>query len=251
VAMRRRERRRIERLSFLRGASDRPAPAPDDARLLIPFLSDGRLARVREVLSQRTSGLVLVLDRLYDPHNLSAILRTADAFGLQHVWLTGSFPEGLNPQVALGAHRWLTLHHEPDAGRCAARLRESGYRIAAAVLSPEAVNPRECRPDGPVALVLGNEHEGLGPDWLGEADFLLRIPLRGFARSLNVSVAAGILLCEMAAKPGLREHGLPPEEAEALEALWIYQSLPEADRILEGIKSGEHAGALPKHDVER
>ena len=236
MAGRRRERRRLERLSFLRGGTERPAPSPEEARLLAPFLAEGRLARLREVLARRTGSLVLVLDRLYDPHNLSAILRTADAFGLQHVWMTGSFPDGLNPQVALGAHRWLTLHHETEAGRCAARLRESGFGIAAAVLAPEAVAPREYQPDGPVALVLGNEHDGLGPDWLAEADSLLRIPLCGFARSLNVSVAAGVLLAELASKPALAGRGLAAEEAEALEALWIWQSVPEAERILEELK---------------
>ena len=245
MAMRRRERRRLERLEFGRGARTRHAPSLEEARLLVPFLSQERLARLREVLSSRTGGLALVLDRLYDPHNLSAILRTADALGLQHVWLTGSFPEGLNPQVALGAHRWLTLHHEPEAARCAARLRESGFIIAAAVLAPEASDPREFQPGGPVALVLGNEHEGLGPEWVAEADVRVRIPLCGFARSLNVSVAAGILLAELASRPALRARGLPPQEAEALEALWIWQSVPEADRILKELRQGgkDRAGA--------
>ena len=217
-----------------RGAreNDRTEPPGEAWRLLSPHLSEARIQRLRDVLAARTSRLCLVLDDLYDPHNLSAILRTAEAFGLQHVILTGSIPRGLNPQVTLGAHRWLTIGREPERASCLRALKREGFGVAAAVLREDAIDPRDYFPEGPVALILGNERLGLGGEWIEAADAKLKIPLAGFSRSLNVSVAAGILVAELLRKPALSERGLPPGEAERLADLWIRKSVPHAARIL-------------------
>jgi len=215
-----------------------PLPAqPSDGQagaweLLIPFLSEPRVERIRQVLASRCGRLLLVLDNLYDPHNLSATLRTAEAFGLQHVVLTGSAPDRLNPQVALGAQRWLTVRREPDASACCAALKEAGYMVAASVLTGDAMAPSAFEPSGPVALVVGNEHEGLGRAWVEGADVRLRVPMRGFAQSLNVSVAAGVLMALLLDKPALSIRGLPEAEARVLADAWIRKSVPHAERIL-------------------
>lgn len=216
-----------------------PGPADGAWDLLAPYLTDDRRGRLMQVLASRTDRLILVLDRPYDPHNLSAILRTADAFGVQSVILTGSCPDGLNPQVALGAQRWLTVTREEGARECMGRLRASGYTVAAAVLSTDAVTPEAFEPSGPVALVLGNEHDGLGPDWTEGADVRLRISLCGFAQSLNVSVAAGVLVSVLLSKPALSRRGLPEELARRLADRWIVRSVPHGERILARLRSGK------------
>ena len=147
-----------------------------DYELLKPFLTEDRVRRIEEVLARRTDRLVLVLENLYDPHNLSAILRTAEAAGIQHVVLTGAFPESLNPDIAIGAERWLTLHREPDPAACLEMLREKKLLVAGSALSPDSVDPGPWEPRGPVALVLGNEHEGISETFLRGADLLLRLP---------------------------------------------------------------------------
>jgi tRNA (guanosine-2'-O-)-methyltransferase len=232
-------------LGTRRRASDEDRPERDDLRvsegrepsgeawrLLAPCLSEERLERLREVLAARVGGIHLVLDDLYDPHNLSAILRTAEAFGLQYVTLTGAVPEGLNPRVSLGAHRWLTIRRERDRIACLREFKERGFAVAVAVLEEGAIDPREYSPAGPVALVLGNERLGLGREWIEGADVRLKIPLAGFARSLNVSVAAGILIAELLGKSTLAARGLPTEELERLADLWIRKSVPHAAKIL-------------------
>lgn len=228
-----------------------PSPAggggetPEDWDLLARFSSEGRRQRIVEVLAGRTDRLLLVLDRLYDPHNLSAILRTAEAFGLQHVVLTGSSPEGINPLVSLGAERWITLRRVEDASSLIGDLKSAGYEVVASVVSPEAVSLESYRPKGPVALVLGNEHEGLGPEWLEAADARLTIPLAGFVKSLNVSVAAGILMAGLLSKPALRERGLGPDEREGLRNLWIRRSVASSEKILKelrGRRTGRRGG---------
>lgn len=204
--------------------------------LLAPFLGEPRRERILDVLRSRTDRLTLVLDNLYDPHNLSAILRTAEAFGIQHVVLTGSAPDRLNPQVALGAQRWLTVQREPDAGSCCAALKAAGFTVAAAVLAEDAVQPSAFEPAGPVALVLGNEHQGLGPTWVRGADVRLCLRLHGFAQSLNVSVAAGVLMAFLLEKPALAARGLPEPEARFLADDWIRKSVPHSSRILERLR---------------
>ncbi len=204
--------------------------------LLAPFATEERLERIEAVLAARTDRLVLVLDNLYDPHNLSAIMRTAEAFGVQHLILTGQTPAGFNPQVALGTQQWLTLHREEDAGACYRRLKDEGYRVAVSVLSPDAEPVSRFAPDGPVALVLGNEREGVAPFWVDHADALLTIPLDGFVGSLNVSVAAGILVTALLAAPALAERGLPDAEARRLADRWIRRSVANSDEILKRLR---------------
>lgn len=224
---------------------DRPLP-PGTARRLAPYLLPERLRRIEEVLASRTRGLVLVLDRLYDPHNLSAILRSAEAFGVQEVHLAGSAPGRLNPQVALGAERWLTVRRWPDPLRLIEHLRERGYLLAVTVPGEPGGSLAAFEPPGPTALVLGNEHEGVSEVFLSRADVKLTLPLEGFSRSLNVSVAAGIFLWALSARDALR---IPLEEEtlEALRDLWVYRSLPRAAEILEhldrrGVVQGEEPG---------
>jgi tRNA (guanosine-2'-O-)-methyltransferase len=204
---------------------------PGTARRLSPYLLPERLRRIEEVLASRTESLVLVLDRLYDPHNLSAILRTAEAFGLQEVHLAGSCPDRLNPQVALGAERWLTVRRWPDPAALIGHLEGRGFLLAVTLPGGEGRDPADFDPPGPTALVLGNEHDGVSESFLDRAEVKLSLPLRGFSRSLNVSVAAGIFLWALAGRPVLR---LPLEEArrEALRDRWVYGSLPRAEGIL-------------------
>lgn len=93
-------------------------------------------------------------------------------------------------------------------------------------MSPEAYDP-----PGPVALVLGNEREGAAPFWESRADVRLTLPMRGFVRSLNVSVAAGIFLWSLSGKKPLRL-SLPEETAAGLRDRWIRASVPNAEGIL-------------------
>ncbi len=207
-----------------------------DYELLKPFLTEDRVRRIEEVLARRTDRLVLVLENLYDPHNLSAILRTAEAAGIQHVVLTGAFPESLNPDIAIGAERWLTLHREPDPAACLEMLREKKLLVAGSALSPDSVDPGPWEPRGPVALVLGNEHECISETFLRGADLLLRLPMEGFTQSFNVSVAAAMMIGALSRKSFLHRRGLPGEETRRLRNLWARQSVARPEEILKRLR---------------
>jgi len=209
---------------------------PSDWELLSPHLTPERRARLEAVLAARTGALRLVAENLYDAHNLSAILRTADAFGVQHVHLTGTAPRDLVPDVALGSERWLTVAREGPTLPCLARLRREGFCIAATALQDDALDPLDWEPTGPVALLVGNEHDGLEPSTVKAADVVLRIPLTGFTQSLNVSVATAVLLHALARKTALKGHPLPDAERETLRQRWVVLAVKRGGEILKRLK---------------
>jgi tRNA (guanosine-2'-O-)-methyltransferase len=200
------------------------APVPDD---LPPDLPDEerRPARMRLVAGRRLAGVRVVLDGVHDPHNISAVLRSCEGFGLQHVHLIGrTGGMGVNRAITLGCHKWLDLHAHADAGACASALHEQGFELWAAV-PDRAAQPIEALDFGrKVALVFGGERDGLSDELLAACDGRYQIPMPGFSQSLNVSVAAAISIY-IATSLRRRAVGGPtdlsPAEVEALAQAWI------------------------------
>jgi tRNA (guanosine-2'-O-)-methyltransferase len=204
--------------------------------LLAPFMEEGRKTRITEVLEKRTKGLVLVLENLYDPHNISAILRSAEAMGLQYVYLAGSYPEDLNPDVSLGSESWLTVRKKEKPLELIDRLKVKGYKIAATVPSEDGIDPMDYKGKEPVALLLGSEHAGLSKELIKASDIQFTIPHHGFTKSMNVSVATAIFIYALLKNRHLRDCPLGDEERDELHDLWAHRSVPRADEILKEVK---------------
>jgi len=85
-----------------------------DFELLSPFMEDERKNRLIEVLEKRTKGIVLILENFYNTHNLSAVVRSAESFGLQYIYILGQYPEEINPTITVGSEFWVTLKKEKD-----------------------------------------------------------------------------------------------------------------------------------------
>ncbi len=151
-----------------------------------------RVARMVEVLDRRMGSVVLVAEAVRRRHNVSAIIRTADALGLHEVHLiTGSFRPSSG--AARGSERWVEIHrHETTAG-CLATLRERGFRCFAADLSPTALVPEQVPVDEPVALLFGAELSGVSDEARALVDGYVILPMLGFVESMNVSVAAALI----------------------------------------------------------
>jgi tRNA (guanosine-2'-O-)-methyltransferase len=206
-----------------------PCAAPDVIAALRPLITDRRRERIRQVVDQRTLGVTAVLDDIADPHNASAILRSADAFGLQHVHVI----PGINGfhaarSVAKGTHHWLDVHRHGSTQGCVSYLRENGFRILVASMEG-TVMPEELGAIPKVAVVFGNEHKGPTPELRSLADGTYAVPMRGFVESLNVSVAAGITL--FSATRG-RVGELSTEEREILEARYLLTCVRDAERVV-------------------
>lgn len=187
-----------------------------------------RLARAEAVLRSRTRRWCVVLEDAHDRHNVSAVLRTCDAFGIQDVHLVAEdqAPSELNPKVTLGAHRWLTLHRHAGAQSAIAALRAAGYRLYVSHLDENATPLPHLPGDVRAAYVFGNEQSGVTPSWLAAADATFVIPTSGFSGSLNLSVAVALTVYDRVL--GRRGADLPPgdldgNELQALRAEWYLE----------------------------
>ena len=218
------------------------SPSEDDPRYkaLLPFLSEERIARFERVLDQRTRHLTVVMENVFQSRNASAVMRSCDGFGLQDVHLI----EDVNPWVpnrgvSKGTNAWLTLHRyrsaaDPTAA-CLDRLRRSGYQIAVTSPHVDGYDVTDLPIDQPVAVVMGTEWEGVSERMLEEADLHVAIPMHGFAESLNISVAAAVIIHELNRR--LRElprerWALSEDEKRELRAQWAMASVRNAPGIL-------------------
>lgn len=206
-----------------------PFSALEIIRTLEPLLTDQRRARIDQVLAVRTRAVVPVLDGLYDPHNVAAVLRSADAFGAQEVHIIeGEEPLLASHRITQGADRWLDVVRHRDPRACVRGLKERGYSVLAAMMDGQT-QPEELAAMPHVALVFGSEHSGVSAAVLDQCDGRYTIPMRGFSQSLNVSVAAALTL--YAATRG-RVGDLADDDRLALRARFIWLSVPEAQVIV-------------------
>jgi tRNA (guanosine-2'-O-)-methyltransferase len=183
----------------LRGG-DGDAPAPSGSpRFYWRLLTPERKARIQSVVDARLSSITVILDRLLDPHNTAAILRTAEGLGIAraHVVPHEAGDSVAHRRVTQDAHKWLDLEMHASGARAADALRLAGYEVWAGHLAPDAHLQTELPADRPVALLFGNEHEGPSPETLAACTGTFRIPMAGFTQSFNVSVAAAIALAQL------------------------------------------------------
>lgn len=215
---------------FALGATPRFHASPAQViERLSPLVTPERLARIRGVAARRSYGVVPVLEHLTDPFNASAIMRSADAFGVQRVEVIPERDEFLMAgQVSRGAHRWLELRRHADAERCAERLHAEGYEIFVATMEG-ALRPEELAEREKVAIVFGNEHAGVSGGLRDAADGTYAVPMRGFVESLNVSVAAAVTLYQ--ATRG-REGQITDEEREQVVAHCLRATVANSDALL-------------------
>lgn len=162
------------------------------------FLTDARKHRLRSVLEKRQPDLTLVLNNIHDPHNVSAILRSCDAFGVFGVHLyytTESFPM-LASRSSGSAKKWIEQVKHRDAETMIAGLRAQNMQILATGFSSQAKSVVDIDFTRPTAIILGNEHRGVDPEVKVHVAEEVYIPMYGMVQSLNVSVAAAVILYE-------------------------------------------------------
>src|SRR5262245_55899329 len=149
--------------------------------------------------------VVVVLDNIRSLYNTGSILRTADASGVERVVLCGITPrpdQGSRQRraiakTALGAEESVSWEYEADTESALRKLASNGYHLAAVETDPGAINVFEWTPTWPVCLVFGHEKDGVSPNLSSHVDTVIRIPMLGHKRSLNVATAAGVVLYEL------------------------------------------------------
>ena len=146
---------------------------------------------------------ILILDNIRSAENVGAIFRTADGVGIEEIVLCGVTPDPIdrfgrpNPKIAkssLGAEKTIKWNHVSDILSEIDRFKKEGYQIVAIELTENSVDYKKVKIDSKTVFILGSETEGIQKEILETSDIVTEIPMQGKKESLNVSVAAGIIL---------------------------------------------------------
>ena len=164
-------------------------------------MTPARKKKIEKVAAHRQKDLAVVLDHVDDPHNIGAILRSCDAFGIDQVHLL--YEKNRPPRLgklktksAASAAKWLNIKKWYSSAELIAALHKEKKRIVVTDLSKKAKDLTKTDLTVPLAIVIGNEHDGVSQAMSNAADLNIKIPMVGFVQSFNVSVAAAILMYE-------------------------------------------------------
>ena len=204
------------------------------------FLTDNRKSLFKKVLEKRTRHFAVVLEDIFQPHNASAVVRTADIFGVQDVHaIENKYTNKVSRHVAKGSQKWITSKRYKSDGDntkiCLDNLREKGYQIIATTPHNDSCLLQDFDITKKSAFVFGVEAEGVSDFVKEQADGFLKIPMVGFTESLNISVAAAIVLQDVTTK--LRNSDvdwqLSQEEKDELYYDWVKKTIKNVDKIEE------------------
>ena len=193
------------------------------------FVSPERYERIDALTLNKTNHATIVLENIFQEHNTSAVLRTAEALGVntihvienKHVYKT-------NTTVDKGASQWVTLKKFSTPDDCLKELKDNGYKVFATTLHEKACTLDQLPIDTKIALVFGTEQSGVSQYILDNADGYVSIPMYGFTESLNVSVAAGICMYDLVTKMHNSETTpwrMSPEEQDLLKLSWLRNTI--------------------------
>ena len=196
---------------------------------LAPLATEARRERLRSVIDARLTSVTVLMDAPHDPHNGGAVLRSCDAFGIQRLCVVPRVEHfAISTTVTRGSEKWVDVQLFRSAGEAVLALVAEGYTLVATHPEGELV-AEDLSAIGKLALVLGNERDGIREDLERAAQQTVRVPMRGFVESLNMSVSAAILISSATrGRPG----DLPACDRERLYARGLYRSLVHASDAL-------------------
>lgn len=186
-----------------------------------------RINRLETVLNKRQPDLTVVLENVFDPHNIGAVMRTCDAVGIQDIYILNhkiAPHRNWSAKASSSAAKWLTVHQFTDPVKCFAALRQQYQKIYTTQLSTDAVSLYQLTLTVPVALVFGNEQTGVSEEIIAMADGNFIIPQVGIIKSLNISVACAVTLYEAFRQKNNAGHynqiKMQGEQLENLKSIW-------------------------------
>jgi tRNA (guanosine-2'-O-)-methyltransferase len=189
--------------------------------------TERRIRKVERVLAARMSDLRVVLEEVTNTHNASAVVRTCDAAGVLYLDIISSSgdPFPVNEAISTRAEKWLHFSHYRSTKECLGYLKQEGLKIAATYLEDASIPHTDIDYTQPIAVVFGNESEGISEEARNMADYVIKIPMFGMAQSLNLSVSVGIILYEALkqrmAKDFHKKTRLSPKEFQSFLKTWL------------------------------
>ena len=172
----------------------------EQVKYLREFVVDDKNALFERLIQERTDYVTIVMEDLYQSHNQSAVMRSADCYGIQNVHLIENRNRyDSTSTVSQGAREWLTIHRHRKSGNntpeALAELKSAGYRIIATTPHTNDVLVDELDlAKGKMAFILGTELTGVSDTVFEQADEFVKVPMYGFTESLNVSVCGAIIM---------------------------------------------------------
>ena len=198
------------------------------------FITPNRCRIFKSVLSQRTRHFTVALEDLYQMHNVSAVIRSCDVFGLQDVHIIQQkYDPKLSSKIARGAEKWLDIHRYNNTKASIKSLKEKGYQIVATTPHTNDVILPDFDISKPSAFFFGVEKAGLSDIVMQEADAYLKIPMYGFTESLNISVAAALIMHSVSERLHHSDINwqLSAQEQEKIYMKWLEKSIKSIDMI--------------------
>lgn len=192
-------------------------------------VTNRRLERMQHAVSHRLSGLTIVAEGTHLRHNLSAMIRSAESFGVGNVHLISAEKRKMSG-AAKGAERWVELSIFESTEQCFDKLKEQGFQIFVADFQDDSYTPETVPIDRPIAIVMGTELVGVSEVAKSLADGSVMIPMYGLTQSLNVSVASACLLQRLSTR--MREEGvgsLSDTDKEDLLQSWLEREATEKE----------------------
>lgn len=187
-----------------------------------------RSAKLDQVIRYRQPGLTVILENVFDPHNLAAVMRTCDAVGIQEVFaITDRIPDRKNwgYRSSRSANKWVDLHAFTSREACLDKVRARYPRILGSCLEGNPGSIYALTLTGPLALVFGNEKYGISEEMKAACDGFFRVPQVGMIQSLNISVACAVTLYEAYRQKEIaghyQEQRLSGDEAIELKERWM------------------------------
>jgi rRNA methylases len=199
------------------------------------YLTEERKQRFLEVLQLRTRHITVAIEDVFQMHNTSAIIRSCDVFGVQEVHVVEDrFARMLDKNIAMGAEKWVDVNKYHNTRDCITALKQQGYQIIATTPHDNSTLLSDFFPEQKSALFFGTEKGGLSDEVMQQADGFLKIPMVGFSESLNVSVAAAIIIQEVAHKVRTSQLDWRLTDTEILEKRmdWTQKSIQHVKGII-------------------
>ncbi len=207
---------------------------------LLEMISDHKNDLFKSIIENRSRHLTVVMEDIFQSQNASAVLRSADCFGVQDVHIIENRNEyTLNPLVALGSSKWITMHKYsefPNNTEAAFKhLRSQGYQIVATTPHLNDIELNDLDISKKTALVFGTEMEGLSDYAIENADIHMKIPMYGFTESFNISVSAALCMHHLSEKMRKIDLDWKLSDIEKMDVLlnWarsVVKSAPEIEK---------------------
>ncbi|QJR81144.1 tRNA (guanosine(18)-2'-O)-methyltransferase TrmH [Alteromonas pelagimontana] len=180
-------------------------------------MSPERYQRISDMLAKRQTDLTVCIENVHKPHNVSAIVRTCDAVGIHRVHTVWEKKYKMRGATAMGSQHWVRATNHDSIGNAVCALKQQGMQILVTHLSDTAIDFREADYTRPTAVLFGQERYGVTDEAIAMADQDIVIPMMGMVQSLNVSVAAALVLYEA-------------QRQRQIAGLYNTIHLPEAER---------------------